>query len=182
VSRIRSTSTITFHRARTLLDATFDHPRLRISTLFSKCLAERESLLVGRQAPRTLRGRPKSPTARRPVCRSVYCFVYTPISQWLLRPIAIFRICDGFKLRKLYLSSHPLPPPHSPSLPFSTCRCLEVAVACLEFLVSSHLPLLPIVLIFPTLFDQHGLFCTFAKSHLCLTSFASSHVVVSSAS
>jgi hypothetical protein len=147
VSRIRSTSTITFHRARTLLDATFDHPRLRISTLFSKCLAERESLLVGRQAPRTLRGRPKSPTARRPVCRSVYCFVYTPISQWLLRPIAIFRICDGFKHRKLYLSSHPLPPPLSLSpfldlsMPRSSGRLSRVpcfisstiAAYCLDF-------------------------------------------------
>jgi hypothetical protein len=110
VSRFSSTSTITLHRARTPLDATFDHPRLRISTLFSKCLAERENLLVERQAPRTLRGRPKSPTARRPVCRSVYCFIYPSILRSLLRPIAILRVCDGFELGKLYLLSPLLSP------------------------------------------------------------------------
>lgn len=37
----------------------------------SKCLAERESLSAERAARRTLRGRPRSLTARRLVCRSV---------------------------------------------------------------------------------------------------------------
>lgn len=90
---------------------------------FSKCLVERESLSVERQAPRTLRGRPKSPTARRLVCRLVLCLFYLSFSSSIaVRLIAITRTRDSPKLLKLPIR----PPLH---LSFLESRWLGVWVA-----------------------------------------------------